>query len=157
MRPGTYLGFDAGAQRLGVASGETITGSAQPLTVLRCGDGQPDWEAVAALIGRWRPVGLVVGQPLHADATASASTRLTDRFAKRLQELTGLPVYRIDERLSSRAAAERLRLAGRPAGARRERALDAVAAQIILETWFSTLGTGNAAGDHRTETPRGTP
>lgn len=138
---GTFLGFDAGARRLGVAVGESVTGSARPVTVLACRDGQPDWAAVMRLLEQWRPIGLVVGRPVHNDGNASASTDLTDRFARRLEGRSGLPVHRVDERLSSREAGWRLRQPGR---VRRERGkpapLDAAAAQVILETWFSEQG-----------------
>jgi putative Holliday junction resolvase len=138
MTNGTFLGFDAGTHRLGVAVGESLTGSARPLSVVRCRDGQPDWSAVMQLVEQWRPSALVVGRPLHDDGSASHSTGLSDRFARRLAGRSGLPVHRIDERLSSREAGWRLQQSGH---GRRERrgtpGLDAVAAQVILETWFS--------------------
>jgi len=128
---GTYLGFDAGEKRLGVAVGQTVTGRARALMVIPCRAGVPDWARVDALVDEWRPVGLVVGMPRHADGSASASTRLAERFAGELARRSGLGVYRIDEHLSSHAAAESLRERGATADV-----LDAEAARIILETWF---------------------
>lgn len=131
-RPGTYLGFDPGARRLGVAVGGTLTGRARALRVLPCRDGEPDWAALDALIAEWQPAGLVVGVPYHADGSASHSTRLAERFAGRLGSRSGLSVQRVDERLSSREAAAALRARGT-----RQESLDAEAARVILETWLS--------------------
>lgn len=135
---GTYLGFDVGGRRLGVAVGESVAGTARALTVLPCDRGTPDWERLRALIAEWRPAALVVGVPRHADGTDSDSTALAERLARRLEDRFGLPVHRIDERLSSREAAARLAAAGRPVRGRRDRGrLDPVAAQVILETWLA--------------------
>lgn len=131
-KPGTYLGFDAGARRLGVAVGETVTGRARALQALPCRDGEPDWAALDALLAEWQPAGLVVGIPRHADGSASHSTRLAERFAGRLGTRSGLSVHRIDERLSSHEAAAALRARGHRRGP-----LDAEAARVILETWLS--------------------
>jgi putative Holliday junction resolvase len=129
---GTYLGFDAGEKRLGVAVGQTVTGQARALTVVACRAGVPDWASIDALIDEWRPVGLVVGMPRHADGSASHSTRVAERLAGELGRRSGMSVHRIDEHLSSRAAAESLRERGATADV-----LDAEAARIILETWFA--------------------
>ncbi len=128
---GTYLGFDVGEKRLGVAVGETLTGHARALEVIRCRQGVPDWARVGALLGDWQPTALVVGMPRHSDGTASHSTRLAERFAGELARRSGTAVHRIDEHLSSHAAADSLR----ERGARTD-VLDAEAARIILETWF---------------------
>jgi len=132
---GTYLGFDAGARRLGVAVGESLTGSARPLVTLPARDGQPAWDRLAQLMASWEPAGLVVGLPLHADGSDSASTALARRLARRLEGRYRRPVFLVDERLSSHEAEGRL-AAGRHPGDR-----DSVAAQIILETWFAGGGT----------------
>lgn len=129
---GTCLGFDAGEKRLGVAVGQTVTGTARALEVLPCRRGEPDWSRLASLIDEWRPAVLVVGIPRHADGRPSHSTRLAEGFAGNLARRTGLSVHRIDEHLSSRAAESALRERG--AGTQ---VLDAESARIILETWLS--------------------
>ncbi|MDR9432674.1 MAG: Holliday junction resolvase RuvX [Spiribacter sp.] len=128
----TYLGFDAGAKRLGIAVGQTITGQAQALRVLACRHGNPDWDELEALITEWQPKAAVVGIPRHDDGSASPSTQIAERFAGELARRTTLSVHRIDERLSSVAAAEALRARGS-----RSNVLDAEAASIILMTWMS--------------------
>ncbi len=131
-RTGLYLGFDAGEKRLGVAVGERITATARALDVIRCKDGVPDWAMVNAHLSEWQPDAVIVGIPRHADGSASHSTQIAERFAGELARRTGLSVYRIDEHLSSHAAAEALRDRNQSTDV-----LDAEAARIILETWLS--------------------
>lgn len=137
----TFLGFDYGWRRLGIAVGNDLTGSARPLTTLSCHQGQPNWETLARLIAQWKPSALVVGIPCHADGTASKTTAHALTFAHRLEQRYGLPIHRMDERLSSHEARSRLCSAGQQLQNRDSKAaIDRIAAQIILETWFSEQG-----------------
>lgn len=134
----TYLGFDYGWRRLGIAVGEQLTGGARPLTTLVCRQGQPEWQALAGLIEAWRPAALVVGIPRHADGSASKTTARAIAFAKELERRWGLPTHQVDERLSSHEARARLQAKGRRLpGAPGKALIDRLAAQIILETWLS--------------------
>lgn len=121
----TALGLDFGERRIGVAVGQSVTGTARALTTLASRDRRPDWETLGALIGEWRPERLVVGMPVHADDSDHSLKARIERFCRQLEGRFGIPVATIDERLSSHEAAER-------AGAD----LDAEAARVILETWF---------------------
>ena len=134
---GTVLAFDFGEKRVGVATGETLLGSAHPLTVI-CAESNDDrFAAIGKLIAEWQPVQLVVGLPTHADGTPHETTRLAQKFAERLQRRYRLPVAFADERLTSVEAAARLRETGRDSRSARP-LLDAVAAQLILQTWFES-------------------
>lgn len=135
---GTYLGFDFGLRRIGVAVGESITGSARPLETLAARDGQPDWSRIEALLRTWRPVALIVGIPRRLDGTASDMTPPAERFARRLHGRFGLPVHTVEEQLSSYAAEQALTERGRGGGRleRQKEEIDRLAAAIILETWF---------------------
>lgn len=138
---GTVLGFDYGTTRIGVAVGQTITLTAAPIATLSVYNGQPDWNEVAALLNEWQAVALVVGLPFNMDGTPSDMTEAAKRFARQLEGRFSLPVYLSDERLSSRAAQERLAGSNLPRKRRHDkRAVDAFAAQIILETWLSEPG-----------------
>jgi putative Holliday junction resolvase len=137
MPDGTVLAFDFGEKRIGVATGETLLGSAYPLTVIRAESNDDRFAAIGKLIAEWQPVQLVVGLPTHADGTPHETTRLAQKFAERLRRRFHLPVAFADERLTSLDAEARLRETGRDSRAARP-LLDAVAAQLILQTWFES-------------------
>jgi putative Holliday junction resolvase len=133
------LGFDFGRRRIGVAVGGSATGRATPLTVVRCRDDGPDWQAIAELVETWQPNRLVVGLPYNDDGSESEMTRLARRFAGRLQARFRIPAELKDERLSSREAEDQLRRE-RASGARRRRVrkedVDMGAAAVILQGWL---------------------
>ena len=137
VRQGTVLAFDFGEKRIGVATGETLLGSAHPLTVIHAESNDDRFAAIGKLVDEWRPVQLVVGLPTHADGTPHDMTRLATKFAERLQRRFKLPVALADERLTSLDAEARLRETGRNARTAKP-LLDAVAAQLILQTWFES-------------------
>ena len=124
------LGFDYGERRIGVAVGQTLTGSANPLDVVKVRNHRPDWKRIEELVRRYEPDALVLGLPQHADGSAHKLSPRIHRFERQLRERFRLPVYLIDERLSSYEAAQRCDENVASSG------LDAVAAQVILETWL---------------------
>ena len=134
----TLLGFDYGKLRIGIAVGQDITGTATALCTLNCPDGRPDWDKISRLVHEWSPGALIVGLPLHADGSNSATTRRARNFARELETRYQLPVYVMDERLSSHAAKE----VQSKAPGRDKDGIDAIAARIILQNWLDT--TGNA-------------
>jgi putative Holliday junction resolvase len=136
---GCVLGFDYGARRIGVASGNRISQSARPLAALVANNGEPDWTRVDALLVEWQPEALVVGLPLTLDGGEQAVTRGARAFAEALQRHSGLPVHMVDERHTSQEAARRF-AAQRAAGAARRRHaenIDSLAAAVILESWLA--------------------
>lgn len=137
MPDGTVLAFDFGEKRIGVATGETLLGSAHPLTVIHAESNNDRMAAIGRLVDEWRPVQLVVGLPTHADGTPHEMTRLAKKFGERLQRRFHLPVSYADERLTSLDAEARLRETGRNSRTAKP-LLDAVAAQLILQTWFES-------------------
>lgn len=137
---GTWLGFDFGLKRIGVAVGQTTTGTARPLAVVRHGKRAPDWAHLDRLLAEWQPAGLLVGLPLGPDAEATPMSDRARAFGEGLRERSGLPLAWCDERLSSRAA-ERRFADRRAAGVARRRdaaLLDAMAAAIVLENWLQS-------------------
>lgn len=135
-RTGTLLGFDFGTRRIGIAVGERSTGSASPLTTLRAVRKQPDWAAIDRLIDEWRPVALIVGLPLNMDGSDNEMTARARRFSRQLHGRTHLPAHLTDERLTTVEAASRLYASGTFPD-RAEGRVDAMAAQIILESWLA--------------------
>jgi len=135
--PVSAFGFDYGTQRIGVAFGQSLTGTAQRVCVLKARDGIPDWDQIEALIGEWKPNLFVVGIPYNLDGSESELMVRAIKFANRLNGRFHKPSYSMDERLSSVEAME-LALEEN-SGAKKKAAIDAIAAQIILENWFSEL------------------
>lgn len=130
------LGFDFGTKRIGVASGQAVTGTASPLALVPARDGIPEWGRLDALVAEWRPEALVVGLPLNMDDSESELSRLARKFARRLAARFRLPVFMCDERLSSHAARGLLmEVQERRRG--RLPALDSTAAVFITEAWLA--------------------
>lgn len=131
----TFLGFDFGLRRIGVAAGQTFTQTATPLTTLIAIQGEPQWHEVTRLIKTWQPDGLVVGIPLHMNGSEQAITTAARQFAQTLAERYQLPIYESDERLSSASARTELFASG---GYKKlqQKPIDSVAAQVILEQWL---------------------
>lgn len=141
---GTLLAFDFGERRIGVATGEMMLRNAHPLTIIHAQSNDERFTAIAALIAEWQPCLLVVGMPGHVgehaeDAPHTMAARCR-RFANQLHGRFGLPVDFADERLSSIDAEARLRESGHDAKSAKAH-LDAVAAQLILQTYFETHPT----------------
>lgn len=130
------IGFDFGMKRIGVAIGQTITQTARPLDTIMAKDGIPHWPAIKKLIQKWLPDGLVVGIPLNMDGTEQPITSHARQFAAQLREHFELPVYEIDERLTTKDAKERLFHQG-GFKALQGGQIDRVAAQLILQNWFA--------------------
>lgn len=133
---GAVLAFDFGLKRIGVAVGDWETRLAHPLETIAGEANAPRFERIGALIGEWRPVGLVVGLPLSMDGEAHEMTQRCRRFAHQLHGRYGLPVALVDERLTSVSAESRLDEAG-VHGRKRKAALDSLAAQEILQDYMS--------------------
>lgn len=134
MADETLLGFDFGVRRIGVALGNTLTGTARALETLDSLPVDRRFERIGALIRDWRPERLVVGRPLDEDGAVIETTRRAERFANQLRGRFGLPVEAIDERFSSREAQAIIASAG---GRRDDE--DGVAAAVILEQYLHAL------------------
>ena len=120
----TFLAFDFGAKRTGVAVGTRLMRTAQPLgTVQATGDAK--FEQIAKRIAEWQPDALVVGVPFHPDGASHENTVRARKFARQLQGRYGLRVFEVDERYSTTEALS--------AGAKDA---DAASACIILEQFF---------------------
>jgi putative Holliday junction resolvase len=125
--PRTFLAFDFGLRRVGVASGNTITCQATAMRTVSA-EGEPRFAEIGRLIAEWQPDALVVGVPFHPDGAEHDNTRRARRFARQLQGRFGLPVHEVDERYSTTEAA-----------ADGARDLDAASAAVILDQFLRTL------------------
>ena len=123
----SFLAFDFGTKRVGVASGNTVTRTAQALRTIT-EPAATRFDAIGALIAEWKPDALVVGVPYHPDGAPHDNTERAKRFARQLQGRFHLPVHEVDERYTTTEA--------HAAGAVD---VDAASAAIILEQYLRTL------------------
>ena len=135
----TILGFDFGEKRIGVAVGNTVTSLAQALTTLHVESNAARLDAVEKLVAEWQPAGFVIGQPCyenaHADGQVHPIAHLAKKFGNRLQEKFRLSVEYVDETLSSSEASRMLAERGIK-GIAQKAEIDAVAAQVILQSYL---------------------
>ncbi|KNZ32265.1 MAG: Holliday junction resolvase [Methylibium sp. NZG] len=125
--PHSYLAFDFGTRRIGVATGNSLTRNGQPLTTVAA-EGDERFAAIGKLITEWQPDALVVGVPFHPDGAEHDNTRRARRFANQLHGRFRLPVHQVDERYST-TEAHALGAAD----------VDAASAAIILEQFLGSL------------------
>ena len=123
----TFLAFDIGLKRTGVAVGNRMLGTASPQTTIRA-EGDARFAQAAERIAEWQPDALVIGVPYHPDGASHENTARALKFGRQLRGRFGLQVFEVDERYSTTEA-----LAG---GARDA---DAASACIILEQFLRSL------------------
>ncbi|MBT0425498.1 Holliday junction resolvase RuvX [Morganella morganii subsp. morganii] len=138
MSSNTVIAFDFGTKSIGVAVGQTITGTARPLAALKAREGIPDWELIAAVFREWQPDYVVVGLPLNMDGTPQLVTNQAKKFANHLHGRFGIRAELHDERLSTVEARASLFADGGYRALGKDK-VDSASAVIILESWFEQL------------------
>lgn len=131
----TLMGFDFGTKRIGIATGQRITQNANGLGCISAKDGKPNWEELDKLVKQWQPDGFVVGLPINMDGTTSDMSRRANKFSNRLSGRYGKISFTIDERLSTFEAKQEAKAQGHK-GHYKSDPVDAIAAQIILQSWL---------------------
>jgi len=140
----TVMGFDFGARRIGVATGNLLLAHATPLTTIHAETNADRLAAVSVLFAEWQPQQFVIGQPAHPDGAPHEIAHLAKKFGNRLHENFRIPVAYVDETLSSAAAASALAERG-VSGRRQQASIDAEAAAVILQAWFNDHRISHAA------------
>src|SRR3990167_2833722 len=130
------MGFDFGMKRIGIAIGQTITKTTNPITTISAKNGTPQWDHIKKLIDKWSPDALIVGIPFNMDGTEQPLSQHARQFAQTLREHYHLPVYEMDERLTTKSAREHLFNEG-GYQALLDGQVDRLAAQLILQNWFA--------------------
>lgn len=131
------IGFDFGQKNIGLAYGQSLTQTAEPIGVLKAQKGIPNWSELDLIIQNWKPVCLVVGLPLDKEKNIGDSAKAAKQFSETVALRYALPTHTIDESYTSveaiysYAPAKKARAQKRP--------MDGFAAKIILESWFGTL------------------
>jgi len=124
----SFLAFDYGLKRTGVAVGNRLMKTATPQPTIKAEGGDARFAQVALRIKEWRPDALVIGVPYHPDGAAHENTVRARKFGRQLNGRFNLPVYEVDERYSTTEALA--------SGARDA---DAASACIILEQFLRSL------------------
>jgi putative Holliday junction resolvase len=123
----TFIAFDFGAKRTGVAVGNRMLRSATPQPTIKA-EGEARMTLVEARVREWQPDAIVVGVPFHPNGASHENTARAKKFARQLRARVKLPVYEVDERYSTTEALS--------AGAADP---DAGAACVILEQFLGSL------------------
>ena len=123
----TFIAFDYGEKRTGVAVGNRLLGSAAPQATIHA-QGAARFEQIAKRLAEWQPQAMVIGVPFHPDGTAHENTARAQKFGRQLHGRFQLPVFEVDERYSTTEALS--------SGAKDA---DAASACIILEQFLRSL------------------
>ncbi len=123
----SFLAFDFGLKRTGVASGNRLTRTATPQATIRA-EGDARFVEIAKRVKEWQPDALVVGVPTHPDGAPHENTTRALKFARQLRGRYALDVYEVDERYST---TEAISMGAKDA--------DAASACIILEQFLRSL------------------
>ncbi len=138
---GTFLAFDFGERRIGVAIGNSMLQHARPLITINEEKTDARFASIAALLAEWQPDALIVGLPCSVDGTPHQLTALCRRFANRLKGRFKLTTILVDERYTSQAASSVLNEIG-IRGREQKPLLDQYAAQQILQAYFDEPAAG---------------
>ena len=123
----TFMAFDYGEKRTGVAVGNRLLGTAQPQGSIHA-QGEARFVQIAQRIQEWQPQAIVIGVPYHPDGAAHETTARARKFGRQLHGRFKLPVFEVDERYSTTEALS--------SGAKDA---DAASACIILEQFLRSL------------------
>lgn len=137
LSSGSYLGFDFGNKKIGMAVGQLTTKTASPLQTIRSLNQVPDWGKISLLIKEWQPEGLVVGVSRQADGSDNPITPRMLKFCRQLNGRFNLPVFQIDEALSTFEAKQMLYDDVQVNASKLWEVQDQLAAQLILQSWLN--------------------
>ena len=131
----TVMAFDFGTQKMGVAVGQSLIESCNPLALFPMKDGIPNWDALHKVVQQWQPSVFLVGLPLNMDDSESPLSQRARKFARRLQHQTNIQTWMVDERLSTRTARDTLERLQHNGQGRKLNA-DSLAAALLIESWY---------------------
>lgn len=142
----TLLGFDYGQRKIGVAVGQSLTGTAQGITYLVVGKDGIDWAELDKLAKIWKPSAIVVGLPLTSEGEETMSSKAARKFGNRVANHLRLTVYWVDEYLTSQSAQHDLKSTltqGKRFTKRKQKNRDLLAAELILRSYFESNTTNS--------------
>lgn len=122
----TILSFDFGEKRIGVAVGNTITKTAEPLTIIQEKNKAERFKIIEQLIHEWEAALLVVGLPFYSDGAEHEVTQKAKRFGNQLKGRFQKEVIWVDERYTSVSV---------------DGGNDALAAKLILQQYLHGISS----------------
>lgn len=133
--PNMIMAFDFGTQKMGMAVGQSMIESANPLALFPMKDGIPNWDELLKIIRQYQPNLFLVGLPLNMDDTESELSARSRKFARRLRHQTNIETLMVDERLTTREARGELEHY-QAQGRGKKLAADSIAAALFIESWY---------------------
>jgi putative holliday junction resolvase len=128
-----WLGLDLGHVRIGVALSDTLGMTAQPLTVLKSEGTQKDIITIGELVNEHEVAQVIVGLPINMDGSESNQTKKIREFTSKLSNRLNVPVFFVDERLTSRQA-ERMMTDSGVTSKKQRGKVDQIAAALLLQS-----------------------
>ena len=133
----TYLGFDVGTKRTGIAIANSLTAQANGITtVIHNKDGSTNWIQLKEIIKQHKPNQFIVGLPLDQDNKEQEMTYIAKSFGRKLEKRFSIGVIFVDEYLSSSEAKNQLKWHYAHKNADRGE-VDKKSAELILQTWLN--------------------
>ena len=134
---GVVMAFDFGLRNIGIAIGQNITKSASTFYAIKAKEGEPDWMKLDSIVKEWEPSLFIVGDPINMGGTKSEFQKRILKFSNDLKRRYAINIYKMDERLTTKEAKERIKdeSNGLQASANKH----SISAQIILEDWFRSV------------------
>ncbi|MCG2608580.1 Holliday junction resolvase RuvX [Acinetobacter sp. SM34] len=134
-QPQMIMAFDFGTQKMGMAVGQSMIESANPLALFPMKDGIPNWDALLKIVKQYQPTLFLVGLPLNMDDSESELSTRSRKFARRLRHQTNIETLMVDERLTTREARDELDHY-QAQGRAKKLAADSIAAALFIESWY---------------------
>ena len=133
----TFLGFDVGTKRTGIAVANSLSSKAHGIeTVIHNKDGSTNWNQLEEIIKQHNPDAFIVGLPLDKENKEQEMTFIAKSFGKKLEKRYNIDVFFIDEYLSSLEAKNQLKWHFAHKNADRGD-VDKRSAELILQTWLN--------------------
>lgn len=133
--PNTIMAFDFGTQKMGMAVGQSLIESANPLPLFLMKDGIPNWDELLKIVKNYQPGLFLVGLPLNMDDSESELSTRARKFARRLRHQTNIETLMVDERLTTREARDELDHY-QAQGRGKKLSADSIAAALLIESWY---------------------
>ena len=133
--PNTIMAFDFGTQKMGMAVGQSLIESANPLPLFPMKDGIPNWNELLKIVKNHQPSLFLVGLPLNMDDSESELSTRARKFARRLRHQTNIETLMVDERLTTREARDELDHY-QAQGRGKKLSADSIAAALLIESWY---------------------